>query len=137
MNNINTLLESYINKLKKIEAQLTIINEEGDRLMEVLDHKNEIIYGEIGSSPVGIDEPIINESNIIKVEDRLVDVTKAALKLADMKDQIISEVRRFQEEIINQRSLTLSNTRRSNRRRSARGLQKSRKHNQKLRKSKK
>jgi hypothetical protein len=134
MSNINDILNDYIKKLKIIEEKIEIINEEGNRLMESLKDQNDNIYGQIGDSPVGVEEPIINENNAIMIENRLTDVAKAALKLADMKDKIISEVRRFHEDSVRHRSLSISQTRRSRRNSTGRGVKKSKRNNKKSKK---
>jgi hypothetical protein len=134
MSSINNILNDYLNKLRIIEEKIAIINQEGERLMVALENANANIFGQEGNSPNGIDEPIINENNAIMLETRLTDVAKAALKLADMKDEIIGEVRRFQEESVRQRSLSLSNSRRSKRNSSGRGIKKTKKHYKRSRK---
>jgi hypothetical protein len=133
MSSLNAILDDYINKLKSIEEKMKIINEEGNRLMIELENANEN-YGNDGNSPTGIEEPIINENKAILIENRLTDVAKAALKLADMKDKIIGEVRRFQEESVRHRSLSNSQTRRSRRNSTGRGVKKSKKNNKKSKK---
>jgi len=134
MNSINSILEAYVNKLTSLEAKIGIINREGERLMIALEQANANIFGQEGNSPNGIDEPIINENNAIMLENRLTDVTKAAIKLADMKDQIIGEIHRFQEVAVTQRSLSLSNSRRSKRNSTGRGIKKTKKHYKRSRK---
>ena len=134
MSSISAILNDYIIKLKSIEEKLEIINEEGNRLMIALENQNENIFGNDDYSPTGIDEPIINENKAILIENRLTDVANAALKLADMKDKIIGEVRRFQEESVRHRSLSNSQTRRSRRNSTGRGVKKSKRNNKKSKK---
>ena len=133
MSSLNAILDDYMNKLKSIEEKMNIINEEGNRLMIELENANEN-YGNDGNSPTGIEEPLINENKALLIENRLTDVAKAALKLADMKDKIIGEVRRFQEESVRLRSLSNSQTRRSRRNSTSRGVKKSKKNNKKSKK---
>jgi hypothetical protein len=134
MSSISAILNDYIIKLKSIEEKLEIINEEGNRLMIAFENQNENIFGNDDYSPTGIDEPIINENKAILIENRLTDVANAALKLADMKDKIIGEVRRFQEESVRHRSLSNSQTRRSRRNSTGRGVKKSKRNNKKSKK---
>jgi hypothetical protein len=88
----------------------------------------------MGHSPVGIEEPIINENQAMMLEERLVKVTQAAIKLNDIKEKMIDEVRKIQVESSKQLSLSLPNSRRNKRNSTGRGVKKSRKNNKKSRK---